>query len=286
MKLLICTDGSEQAERAIKVGAAIAVGCEAEVTLLGIDEGGSKSDTIADSLNRGQSLLGDKKIAAEVVTKVGDPITEIVKRTEETNYDLVVIGAVRKGARGAFWMSSKSYKIMKEIQPPVLSVAGKSSALKRALICSGGKSFIDPAVELTARIAKGCGASVTLLHVMPEPPRIYAGLPRMDLNPDKLLKSRSELGLNLQHEKDTLESHGVPTQIRLRQGPVLDEILREMHEGGYDLIVTGSAPSRHFRTYVLGDISREIVNRLSCAVLVVRSHQHSLKPHVWKFWAA
>ena len=285
MKILICTDGSEQAERALKTGAIIAIGCQAEVTLFGIDENPGKSETIADSLKRGQSLLADKKISAEVITKVGDPVQEIVKRTEEASYDLVVIGAVRKSIRGAFWMSSKSYKIIKEIQPPVLSVAGKSGAIKQILICSGGKSFIDPAVELTAKIARACGATVALLHVLPEPPAIYAGLPRMDLNLQKLLQSRSELGLNLQHEKETLESLGVPTEVRLRQGAVLESILREIHDGNYDLVVTGSAPSRNLRSYVLGDISREIVNRIKCAVLVGRSHQSSLKPHAWKFWS-
>jgi len=31
-----------------------------------------------------------------------DPIEEIVRRTEEANYDLVVIGAVRKAVRAGF----------------------------------------------------------------------------------------------------------------------------------------------------------------------------------------
>lgn len=285
MKILICSDGSEQAERAIRFGAAIAVGCEAEVTLLGIIETPGKDDALLDSLKRGQALLADKKIRAELVTKAGDPIIEIVKRTQEVSYDLVVIGAVRKSSRGAFWISSKSYKIIKEIKPPVLSVSGKTGALKRILICSGGKAYIDPAVELTAGIAKGVGASVTLLHVLPEPPAIYAGLPRMELSLDKLLHSQSELGVNLAREKQLLESFGVPTEVRLRSGAVLDEILREATAGAYDLVVTGSAPSRFFQTYILGDVSREIVNRARCAVLVVRSrwsaHGPGPGPRLW-----
>jgi nucleotide-binding universal stress UspA family protein len=284
MKMLICSDGSEQAERAIKLGTAIAAACQAEVSLLGISESTGPSDAILDSLKRGQNLLADHKISAEVIVKTGEPVAEIIKKTEETSYDLVVIGAVRKASRGAFWMSSKSYKIIKEIRPPVLMVSGKSGAIGRVLICSGGKSFIDPAVELTSKIAKGCGASVVLLHVLPEPPAIYAGLPRMDLDPAKILGSRSELGINLQREKETLESQGVRTEVRLRQGGVLQEILREAHQGEYDLVVTGSAPSRNLRSYVLGDVSREIVNRIQGAVLVVRSHHDEHKGPGWKWW--
>lgn len=279
MKILICSDGSEQADRAMRFGAAIAAGCKGEVTLLGIKETDGDSEALLDSLKRGQALLEDKKIQAELITKSGKPIEEITKRTHETTYDLVVIGAVRKSARGSFWMSSKTYKLIKEIRPPVLSVAGKSTSLNRILICSGGKSYIDDAVRLTSEIAHGVGAAVTLLHVASELPAILARLPRMEQDTDFLLRSQSELGQNLRREKETLENLGVTTNVKLRHGPVLGEILREIREGTYDLVVTGSAPSRSLRTYVLGDISREIVNHATCAVLVGRSQQIPAAPH-------
>lgn len=279
MRILICSDGSEQAERAMRLGAAIASGCAAEVTLLGISETATANDSIVDALKRGQSLLLDKKISAELITKSGDPIEEIVRRTREANYDLVVIGAVRKVRRGAFWMSSKSYKIIKSIKPPVLTVVGKNPTIKQILICSGGKRYIENAVRLTAQIARAMGATATLLHVMPEPPAIYAHLPRVEETADWLLNSRSELGLTLRQGKETLESLGVMAQVKLRQGAVLDGILREMHEGDYQLVVTGSALSRSLRTYMLGDISREIVNRAQCSVLVARSQE---KPEDWR----
>jgi nucleotide-binding universal stress UspA family protein len=289
MKMLICSDGSEQAERAIKLGAAIAAGCQAEVTLLGIMEAAGESKAILDALKRGQSLLEDKKIHAELITKTGRPIEEIIKRTQETQYDLVVIGAVRKETHGAFWLSSKSYKIIKEIKPPVLLVVGKSTNLKRLLICSGGKRYIDNAVRLAGSIARGTGAAIVLLHVLPEPPALFARLPKMEEDTTWLLRSQSELGINLRHAKEMLQSFEIEAEVRLRHGPVLPEILEEIHTGGYDVVVTGSALSRSLRTYVLGDISREIVNRANCAVLVVRSqetgfeHRFSLKSLLERF---
>ncbi|HTL17666.1 MAG TPA: universal stress protein [Patescibacteria group bacterium] len=275
MKILICSDGSEQADRALKLGAIVASACKAETTLLGIIEAKGHSDTILDSLKRGQALLQDKGISAELVTKVGNPIEEIVRRTTESTFDLVVIGAVRKEPRGLFWLSSKAYKIVKEVEPPVLIVAGKTTSLKKILICSGGKSYIDPAVQLTGSIALGAGAPITLLHVLPEPPAIYARLPRMQETADWLLSSNSELGINLRREKETLERLGVRADVKLRHGSVLEEILNEISEGGHDLVVTGSALSRGLRTYVLGDVSREVVNRAECPILVVRSRDDS-----------
>jgi nucleotide-binding universal stress UspA family protein len=275
MKMLICSDGSEQADWAMRLGSAIAGACEAAVTLLGIIESQGHSEAILESLKRGQALLQDKGVQAELITKAGNPIEEIVRRTTESSFDLVVIGAARKETRGLFWLSSKAYKIVKEVEPPVLIVAGKSLGLKRGLICSGGKNYIDDAVQLTGRIAHGLGASIGLLHVLPEAPAIYAHLPRMQETADWLLRSNSELGVNLRREKEALESLGVVTEVRLRRGTVLKEILSEIREGNYDLVVTGSALSHGLRTYVLGDVSREIVNRASCPILVVRSREQA-----------
>jgi nucleotide-binding universal stress UspA family protein len=115
------------------------------------------------------------------------------------------------------------------------------------------------------------GASVTLLHVMAQPPALYASLPRMEETVAAVLNSQSELGINLRRDKEILDSLGVPVEVRLRRGPVLEQILQETRQGNYDLTVTGSAPGSSFRTYILGDISQELVNRSTCAVLVARS---------------
>ncbi len=272
MKLLICSDGSPPADKAIRLGALIAAACQAEVTLLGIVETPGKTESILDALRRGLQLLEEKKIHAELVTITGDPIVEIVKRTDEVHFDLVLIGAARKGTSGPFWLSSKAYKIIKSIRPAVLVVLEKTTAIKRILICTAGQKYIENAVALTGRIAQGMQASVTLLHVLPEPPALYARLHRLEMNVASVLNSKSELGRNLREQMQTLETLGVSAEVKLRQGSVPREIHREIETGNYDLVVTGSSLSRgSLRTYVLGDVTREIVNRSNCAVLVVRA---------------
>jgi nucleotide-binding universal stress UspA family protein len=285
IKLLICHDGAEAAERALRLGGIVASAYQAEVTVLGIIESQGEAENIHDSLRRGLALLTEKGVAAELITRTGQPIEEIVRRTEEAKYELVVIGATRKETVGHFWMSSKAYKIIKEIKPPVLLVAGKVTTIKRILICSGGKSYIEHALPLTGQIAQALGANVVLLHVMPEPPGIMAKLPGMGPDVERLLASRSELGTNLRHAKEGLEAMGVPVEVRVRDGDVLAEILEEVHGGEYELIVAGTALSHNFRTYVLGDITREIVNHVRCAVLVVRTPRPSAgKPFSLKAW--
>src|SRR5262249_13855545 len=123
----------------------------------------------------------------------------------------------------------------------------------------------------------------------PGTPALFAHLPRMEEDTGFLLKSDSELGINLRYARETLKAVGVEGEVKLRRGGVLEEIFRELGRGEYDLVVTGSALSRSLRTYMLGDISREIVNRANCAVLVVRTqdagpeHRFSLKNLLERF---
>lgn len=277
MKLLICSDGSSQAENAIRFGGLIASACKSETTLLGIAERGSEEDKIFESLKRGVQILKDLKLNAELIIKGGDPIEEIIKRTEETKYDLLVIGAVRKGTRGAFLMSAKAYKIIKAVAPPVLVVIGNRPALKKVLICSGGEKYIDKAVEFAGGIAKAAGASVTLFHVMAEPPQSYSDLIRMEEDVNLLLHSNTDLGQNLRREKESLERMGIDNEVRLRHGLVLSEVFKEIHRADYDLVVTGSSPiAGTLRTYIMGNMTREIVNKAACPVLVVRGEDQPL----------
>jgi len=276
LKFLVCTDGAEQADRAVRLAAELARACAADVTVLGIQETSGASEAILNALRRSQQLFEAQKIAVEIISKSGDPIDEIVKRTTETPYDLVIIGAVRKGRQGPFSMSSKAYKIVKLIGPPVLVVMGTPATLRRMLICSGGKGYIESAFDLATRIGQKTGASISLLHVMPEPPAIYSEIRKREQDLELVLNSNSELGRNLRHEKEILAAQGIQAEIVLRQGFVLEEIFREIADGHYDLIVAGSSLSTGpLRTYVLGDVTREIVNRADCPVLIAR---HTTKP--------
>ena len=112
-------------------------------------------------------------------------------------------------------------------------------------------------MQLTGKLAAAVGASVTLLHVMAEPPAMYADLVRMEEDVDQLLESNSELGTNLRRQKRELERLGVSAEVRLRHGIVIDQVFEEVRDGNYDLIVTGTSQARGLlRHYIMGDLTR------------------------------
>jgi len=272
MRILICSDGTESAENAIQTGALVAAPIKAQTTLLGITEESRDEAALRQALEAQAQSLGQRGLKPEIVVRAGEPVRQILVQTSKTNYDLVVIGSRRKDEVGYYWLSGKTYEVIKSIRPPVLVAIGDCRRLKRFLVCTGGKEFIDEAIQLTGQVGAAAGASVTLLHVMAEPPAVYADLVRLEEDVDRLLRSGSELGVNLAQQKKDLERAGVPTEVRVRHGLVVDQVFEEVREGNYDLIVTGSSQARGmFRHYIMGDLTRRILNRASCPVLVARA---------------
>jgi nucleotide-binding universal stress UspA family protein len=274
MKILICSDGTPASDNAVRLGGVVARATKAQVTLLGIAENPAEEQPLRQALNREAEML--RNASVEIAVRSGEPIAQILIQTGAQKYDLVIIGARRKEAAGPFWQSLRTYEIIKAIEPPVLVAIGNCDTLAHFLVCTGGKHYIDDAVRLTGTLAAAVGAQVTLLHIMAEPPAIYADLVQMEEDVDALLASGSELGHNLLAEKKLLEKLGVITKVRVRHGFVIDQLFDELQEGNYDLIVSGSSRTRGpLRHYIMGDLTRSIVNRAECPVLVARSTETS-----------
>jgi nucleotide-binding universal stress UspA family protein len=283
MKILICSDGTSAAETAIRLGGTLAGPLKAQTTLLGIAETPRDERPLRDALDKQAQLLHGHGISSDITVQSGEPVRQILDQTSKSKYDLVVIGARWAGAVGDYWRSRKTYEVIKAIQPPVLVAIGEREQLKRFLVCTGGKEFIEQAIQFAGKLAAAVNASVTLLHVMAEPPAMYADLVRLEENVDQLLESKSELGTNLRRQRRELERLGVAAAVRLRHGIVIDQVFEEAREGNYDLIVTGTSQARGvLRHYIMGDLTRSILNRAGVPVLVARTGPPKAGRTLWK----
>lgn len=277
MKILMCHDGTEQTDKALRFGGVIAKAAGASVTLLGITEdGGTRPEVLLARLQKTREALEKEGLRVELVSKSGAAVPEIVGHGEEQNYDLVVFGA---GAPSST-MPGTTYELARRLGPPALLVVGECAELKSILICTGGRTYIENAIQEISVFAKPLHAKITLLHVTAQPPLMFAHMASMNDDVEALLASGSELGRNMQHQRDFLESLGLDYEIRLRHGMVAEEVLREVLENGHNLIVVGSAIDYGpLYRYMLGDVAREIVNRAPCPVWV--SRQPGSKGSLW-----
>ncbi len=267
---MVCSDGSERARESLVCAAIIAAATRADITILGVTEIEQNQGQLLEVLREETQVFEDENIKVHIVTRFGDPVEEITKRTQEVTPDLVVIGVQR--GQEFFLPAAKAYSIIERIAPPVLVVPKSRPDLKRILICSGGGTYIDNAVRFTSEIAKDLSASVTLLTVLPEPPAMHATLLRRQEDVEALLNSDSELARNLRNQKVIIEQAGVPVNVQVRHGIVIDQILGEVERADPDLIVVGSWPARDsWRNYMIGNVTREIVDRSDRPLLVIRS---------------
>jgi nucleotide-binding universal stress UspA family protein len=272
MTILICSDGTLASEHAIHIGGLLAKATRARTSLLGIAEQSVDEEALRRALEKQATALLTAGVHPRIVVGSGEPIRQILSETSANKYDLVVIGARHKESIGLFWRSQRTYELIKTIEPPVMVAIGKCEHLARFLVCTGGKHYIDEAVKLTANLAAALNAEVTLLHVMPEPPAIFVNLARSESDVDAVLASGSDLGRSLSAQRKTFQKLGVTVHIHLRHGLVVDEVFKEVDEGDYDVIVSGSSRARGpLRYYIMGDLTRSILNRSQCPVLVARS---------------
>jgi len=262
MKILFCYDGSSQAENAVRFGVQIAAACQAESSILAVTVKAEDENALRNAARHVQDVFKEHGIAAELITRVGRPTRAIVKQTEEAHYDLVVIGVMSNDTPwrlfAPVWMSMGARDIVELVEPAVLVVIGGRRALHRILLCTGGSEYIAKATEIVGRIARCVNATVDLAHVLPEPPAMYADLVLYEEDADQVLKSSSKLGRALRRQKSLLERFGVFGELRLRQGQVVPELLKELKRTEYDLVVSGSLPAREkLRKYVMGDVARQ-----------------------------
>ena len=130
----------------------------------------------------------------------------------------------------------------------------------------GGADAFDK-VELALALAKGTGASVTVLNVIDE--RVIgdpeAGLVRETLN-DQLRQDGEKLLAAL-----ALLAEGTDTRLttRLERGPVVETMVRVADEIGADAIIVGAHKQTWLGRLLGGSLAEAVLRAASCAVIAV-----------------
>lgn len=279
MRVLICTDGSSYAERAGQFGALIVRAARAEVVLLGIAESHRAEKQVAASLARLRELIDGSLPGLRVKMRAGHAAEKILDESEESAYDLIVIGS--RGRRGLtrFLLGSTAATLAKYARSPLLIVKGERTSLRRILVCTGGEAVAEANARLGGTIAAATETAVTLLHVMSQLPLVAeAKIEDLQESADEAIASGTREGRHLERGLALLREAGASGELRpkIRRGFVVDEILSEVEEGDYDLVVIGAhqaprdAAWRELRELLIDDVADQIISHCQRPVLVVR----------------
>jgi nucleotide-binding universal stress UspA family protein len=136
----------------------------------------------------------------------------------------------------------------------------------RILIPTDGSPTSHVALETGLEMARLMDSEVTGLYVMDN--SAYAAFPgelEWDAIKD-MLAQESEAALGAVEE--ACETHGLPCQVRVREGHPADEILAAAED--HDLIVMGTHGRSGLEHLLLGSVTEKVIRHSTCPVLIVR----------------
>jgi len=270
MKILMCTDGSKQAEDAINFGNVLIQNLDCTTTILGVVEHSYEKARLEESLENMKKALKTEDVETKI--RVGFADEEIVKESEE-GYDLIIVGSVGRRGITRFMTGPTAIKVVKYARTSVLVVRGAKDRISKVLICTGGGERGVEVIKFGGKIAKATGAEVNIFHCMSQIPILDIEEKEKKIMPESLDEETRE-AKHLRKGCKILTDLGVGCEPRLRYGLVENKIFDEVDGGDYDLLMIGAHATVGLSRYLLGDIAGRIVDHASIPVLVVKSPKH------------
>lgn len=283
-RILLLVDGSRASDAAVAFAGTVAQASRATVTAFSVVRPESVRSELEKALAAAVAVLVRTGAPVETAIVEGSLVAEVLKKVA-SGYDLTILAARRRRGWEGERLSLRLWKLAKAVPTPVVLVPEEGGGKVRTLLfCSGGAHYIEKGAEFAAGFARTLNAQAVLFHVLPATLHVYRDTGHERPSPAEVLSGDSRLARRLRSQVHTFESQGVPCTVHLEEGAsVADSIFTAAQEVAADLIVVGSSPTRgRLRTYILGDVTREVAARSRLPLLIVRSEQIRLWKDLWR----
>ncbi len=271
MRILLCTDGSPAAERAVRFGLHLAHNATTHVQLLGVIEDRRAADRIRSTLEKLGAELQALGVACEAKVRHGHAAEQILDEAAAWRAEIVVIGQVGERGLTRFIMGSTAMRVVQHAACSVLVVKGNRQQLKKTLVCTAGGEPGLKDVAMAGRVAQQAAAAITILHVMSQVPLTEkAYLPDLRANAEDLIARQTREGLHFQAALEALGPRVSDRAVKVRHGFVVDEILAEAKAGDYDLLIIGAHRTYGLSRWLLDNVTTHLLAEAHLPVLVVR----------------
>lgn len=274
-KILVASDFSPRAEKAVVRAIRIAGEQEATLTALHVLEDGSQDEAqtaaaSADALHQAfASLSLHEPVRVRVVT--GKPFVEIIRRAREETVDLIVVGAHGAHFIKDLFFGTTAEKIVRKGDRPVLVVKQTPQGpYQRVLVAVDFSEDSRLALELALQLAPQ--AEVHLLHV-------YHGfeeqLRRGGATTSEISRQRRQWAKGARQELETF-LHEVKCRDRsmkriLKYGRAPHVIAKTAKRLHADLVVVGTTGRSGLPYILLGSVAEHVLREVKSDVLVARS---------------
>lgn len=207
-------------------------------------------------------------------TKVlnGDPATAILDFISAEHYDLAVLGSrSKKGIRN--WLGSVSRKVVTKSPIPILitKFAEGSENLKKILIAADESDYSYNAIKIMLNFINLKNSSVEVLTVMTGAESLPIEIRSDKEWLEKSLISQKNIAIEiLEKSKKILEKNNIiPEKLIFLEGDPAEEILNYAAKNPKNLIVMGSHGRGGFSEFLLGSVSKRVLDNSTGSVLIV-----------------
>jgi nucleotide-binding universal stress UspA family protein len=275
MNILICTDGSSGSVQSADLISKLGFPKVSQITVLGVIDNKDDFGKLTDSM---ELIIQDLRTDYTVEKKIlnGDPSEEILSEALRHKYDLVVVGGGGKQL-GLLHpqLGSTTSKLARNLHTHFLVARNIPDKIRKILVCASTEASSTMTMNLGGEWISNTNAQLGLLHVLPLSTRKnkdeFISEP-ISKNSEQVVKIESDSVLI--HAIQQLRFAGVKSEIisRIRQGLVVEEIISELKEGGYELLIIGAhyQPGQdRWQGTLLDDVTDQLLNRCSCSVLII-----------------
>lgn len=270
LRILIGVRGLIRSESTLRFGGIIAKLLKAQVTLLTVIDEDAERQTAEIKLEQAREMFPGFGVETKIY-RSQDAAKEILIELEQENYAIVVVGSTGPGTLTSLLFRNVTKDVVGKASYPVLVVRGERKSVRRILICTGGQKIPKTMIRLGAQLAQAAEGEITLLYVTSPVPSMYTGMEEIEETLPELMQTDTIIARHLRLCVKLLDKCGVPANLKLRHGVVVNEILREAFKGDYDIIVLGTHPfTPWWRDIITGNVTSQVINQAPCPVLVVQ----------------
>src|SRR3972149_114574 len=269
--MILVTNGHPATRPSLEFGSWLAGKLNLSIKLLAIQEPSDQDHPVAEMIERICQDMKIKGVSYQVVELIGT-IEKLINEQIRGSCEMVVLGPLGRSFLYQVVHGHSIRKLMEDLSVPILYVPEYHLPVKKILVCLGGLGYAQDGLDRSVILARSLEASITIFHVVEPISLDYPLAKEVQDHWADLMTTDTPQGQNLRQALSKVQKLGLASEVKIRHGNIISEILKEVAAGDYELICMGSIfSSQGLRHFALPNITAEILETVKCPILTVRA---------------
>ncbi len=283
--ILICTDGSEYSEGAVREGIGLAKKNRTRITALSVIDFNAEFDALAPDLLekmekqaaghvRGVKTLAEKEglVCDAFVIRSEQAYLAIAEEAAKLKADLIIMGRRGKTGLKRLLMGSVAKRTIGHSPCNVLVIPRNANlTCKNILVATDGSKYSETAATEAVSIAKSCGADLVVVTAVNAESLVPLDIVSSQMQKDLIAGvEMATAEKSIIFVRELAEKEQVKITALTYTGSPAEVIIHTAQEKKADLIVVGSHGRTGIDRLLLGSVAERVIGTADCATLVVK----------------